>query len=271
MGSRRNLPRRRQKSIAVLLGGALAVLIAHWLGFGPTPKPSKTTPTSEQPAPTSRVTSKQSGSFDFYLLALSLTPAFCELEPNKRQCVRLNRQTNAQTPLTLHGLWPDKSAARIANCGGEGFSLKSLREQIDPERISRLMPGAADGLAAYQWRKHGSCSGLTPEVYFGEALDWTERINAVLASALAASTGKTLSADGLRSTAEKLMPGLGGAMSFHCKARPRKSSPLGSPMLVELRICLSKAADNRIDSLAECAAVDRIDQGCGQRFAIDEV
>lgn len=271
MSSRRNLPRRRQKSIAVLLGGAIAVLIANWLGFGPNQQRGQSAPPTEQAGATKRSVSKQSRAFDFYLLALSLTPAFCEIESNKKQCDRLTSQANALTPLTLHGFWPDKSAARIANCGGEGFSFKALREQIDPARINRLMPGAADGLAAYQWRKHGSCSGLTPQVYFGEALDWTERINAALASALAASAGKTVSAEGLRSTADKLMPGLGPAMSFQCKGRPRKSKQTGSPMLVELRVCFSKRSDNRVDRLAECAAVDRIDQGCGQRFAIDEV
>ena len=266
--SRHSPSRRRQKSIAVLLGGAIAVWIAHWLGFGP-PQTPKPTPKSEQAA--SVRTTKQAGEFDFYLLALSLAPAFCELESSKKQCQRLNVLANTQTPLTLHGLWPDKTSARIAHCSAEPLSLKQLKAAISPARIERLMPGAADGLAAYQWRKHGSCSGLTPANYFGEALDWTERLNGVLASVLAAGTGKTASADGLRSVANQLMPGLGAAMSFHCKARPRRSSQSGSPMLVELRICLSKTPEQRIGGLRECAEVDRIDQGCGQRFSIDEV
>ena len=269
--NRKTLPRRRQKSIAVLLGGAIAVFIANWLGFGPTTKPStQPKPRAEQPAAsTSGV--NQAGSFDFYLLALSLAPAFCELEPNKKQCQRLSKVDNTQTPLTLHGLWPDRSSARIANCSDERVNLKMLEANIDPQRIRRLMPGVADGLAAYQWRKHGSCSGLTPQLYFGEAIDWTERINAVLASVLTVSSGKTASAAGLRGAAEKLMPGLGSAVSFHCKARPQSSTQPGSPILVELRICFSKTPDNRIGALRECAALDRIDQGCGERFAIDEV
>jgi hypothetical protein len=68
------------------------------------------------------------------------------------------------------------------------------------------------------------------------------------------------------------MPGLGGAMTFHCRnIKTSDANMRGKPVLMEIRVCLSKNAQGVPDQLSECAALDRIDQGCGANFVVDGV
>jgi ribonuclease T2 len=212
--------------------------------------------------------------FAFYTLALTLTPAFCETSPRKKQCGNLTEALNATTPLTLHGLWPEnpRPGSYPESCGGENITATALERNIDTRRLRQFMPGIADGLAGHEWRKHGTCSGLSAKAYFGTAIDWTERVNAALSSVLKLASGKQMAAAGLKSAANTVLPGLGQAMTLHCRnIKTDDASMRGKPVLLELRVCLQKGANNTPDALIECAAFDRIDQGCGERFVVDGV
>ena len=109
------------------------------------------------------------GSFDYYLLSLSVAPSFCALTPAnaaKRECRTLTADDVRQTPLTIHGLWPNR--ARLStnrqpqDCDGPPFELS---RGVQAE-LRRYMP-AGPGLARYEWRKHGTCSGMSADSYFG--------------------------------------------------------------------------------------------------------
>jgi ribonuclease T2 len=266
--------RRRTASIATLVGGALAAVALKFFGFGHTPNSPPKNAQSAPPASTSSTAKSSSstdtaaGGFDFYTLALSLAPAFCESAPHKKQCSALDLASFQKTPLTLHGLWPERLRAGSypENCTEEKFRLRD----IDSPRLRLYMPGLSDGLATHEWKKHGTCSTLDAKTYFASALDQLERINAALQPVLSAAAGKTIDAASIRADAQRLMPGLGAAITLHCKNLPNRPAPMrGVPVLLELRVCLSKDAQNRPSTLAECAALDRIDQGCGSRFGID--
>ena len=97
------------------------------------------------------------GDFDFYILALSWSPGFCDTggaEKARDQCA-----AGAGQGFVVHGLWPENADRPYpADCGEAGF-----------------IPGAAlathglypdEGLARYEFRKHGTCTGLSPENYF---------------------------------------------------------------------------------------------------------
>ena len=98
----------------------------------------------------------EAGRFDYYVLALSWSPSWCAREGLSRgaeQCAR---------PLgwTLHGLWPQHEAGYPEHC---------TTARRDPSR--RETGAMADimgsgGLAWHQWKKHGRCTGLSPEDYF---------------------------------------------------------------------------------------------------------
>lgn len=98
------------------------------------------------------------GTFDYYVMALSWTPNWCALEGDDRGSPQCD---NGQGyGFTLHGLWPQYDT------GWPSFCPSALRPP------SRAMTGAmsdimgSGGLAWYQWRKHGVCTGLDAADYF---------------------------------------------------------------------------------------------------------
>lgn len=106
------------------------------------------------------------GAFDFYVLALSWSPSYCEAEGDKRgdtQCAR-------PFSFVVHGLWPQYEKGFPADCPSSAGRLpdRLIRDQLD------IIP--AFGLVIHQWRKHGTCSGLTAEAYFQAARRAFEKI-----------------------------------------------------------------------------------------------
>lgn len=96
--------------------------------------------------------------FDFYVLSLSWSPSYCEAEgqdANHQQCDR-----GRPYAFVVHGLWPQFQRGFPENCPVEERDVpnSTLRALYD------IMPSA--GLIRHQWRKHGSCSGLSQEDYF---------------------------------------------------------------------------------------------------------
>ncbi len=281
--SRFGAPRRRRRrvGIATLIGGAIAAVLLKWVGLGPPVKPALPAGAPSVKSAGQNSSAKNGseptsipGDFAFYTLALALAPAFCETAPTRKQCSKLTSASNAITPLTLHGLWPEnvRPGSYPQSCSAESTTLKALERDIDPRWLRQFMPGAADGLVSHEWQKHGSCSSLSATSYFMHALDWTERVNAALASVLALSIGKQMSAAGIKSGASAIMPGLGGAITLHCRnITTADAHARGKPVLMELRVCLQKGSDGAPNALLECAAMDRIDQGCGASFMLDGI
>ncbi|MEM8730606.1 MAG: ribonuclease T2 [Pseudomonadota bacterium] len=96
------------------------------------------------------------GAFDYYVMALSWSPNWCTLEGDRK------RAPQCEMPVgwLLHGLWPQYE---------EGWPDYCPTSHAQPRRA--LTDGMADimgssGLAWHQWKKHGTCSGLTAEDYF---------------------------------------------------------------------------------------------------------
>ena len=97
--------------------------------------------------------------FDYYVLALSWSPSYCAAEgedANRQQC-------NSGRPygFIVHGLWPQFERGYPSNCP-TGLSLDVPKEAL--RELYDIMPSA--GLIRHQWKKHGTCSGLTREDYF---------------------------------------------------------------------------------------------------------
>lgn len=91
--------------------------------------------------------------FDYYVLALSWSPSFCARQPDADQCGRGHR-------FVLHGLWPQFKRGYPSDCRVDQPRVPgALLRRYDGLTVSR-------GLLAYQWRKHGSCTGLAAEDYF---------------------------------------------------------------------------------------------------------
>ncbi|WP_288944009.1 ribonuclease T2 [uncultured Roseovarius sp.] len=109
------------------------------------------------------------GAFDYYVLSLSWSPTWCALEGDARgspQC-----DDSADHGWVLHGLWPQYHRGWPSHC------------QTAERPPSRAMTaGMADimgtsGLAWYQWKKHGSCSGLSAPAYYALSRRAYESVN----------------------------------------------------------------------------------------------
>lgn len=99
------------------------------------------------------------GKFDYYILALSWSPTYCLEEADPQ---RDRRQCQAARPyaFVLHGLWPQHERGYPDRC--EIGSPRVPDAVIDT--VMAIMPSR--GLAGHQWRKHGSCTGLSQTDYF---------------------------------------------------------------------------------------------------------
>ena len=98
------------------------------------------------------------GDFDYYVMALSWNASWCEREGDARGADQCDPKHDHG--FTLHGLWPQSE---------QGWPSYCRTSERDPSR--RMSGDMADimgsaGLAWYQWKKHGRCSGLSGEDFY---------------------------------------------------------------------------------------------------------
>ncbi len=95
--------------------------------------------------------------FDYYVMTLSWSPGFCDLggeAESPQQCA-----AGAGNGFVVHGLWPDnRRGPDPEDCGHGRLASAEL------STARGLYP--TTGLAAYEYRKHGSCTGLGARDYF---------------------------------------------------------------------------------------------------------
>lgn len=98
------------------------------------------------------------GEFDYYVLALSWSPNWCALTGDERgdpQC-----DAGRGLTFTVHGLWPQNNVGYPSDC----FTTARDPSRSDTAAMADIMGGA--GLAFYQWKKHGRCTGLSAGDYY---------------------------------------------------------------------------------------------------------
>lgn len=207
-----------------------------------------------------------SAAFDFYLLAMTLHPAFCrDGHGSKPEC-----RSRQPRPLVIHGLWPENlTPGRYPrNCPAAALDLDAALAR----RLADFMPGMAENLHEHEWRKHGSCSGLDDDDYFARTLALAAEVEAALRPELTTLAGRSVTAAALRAAAERRQPGIGATITFHCRTlRDAPAAQRQRPFLVEVRQCVDNDGPGGAPhSLLGCATVGRRDQGCGQSFQIVE-
>ena len=100
----------------------------------------------------------KTGQFDYYVMALSWSPNWCEIEGDAKgsdQC-----DARHDHGWILHGLWPQYH---------RGFPSYCRTSERAPSRgqtnaMADIM--GTGGLAWHQWKKHGVCSGLSSAEYY---------------------------------------------------------------------------------------------------------
>lgn len=175
------------------------------------------------------------GSFDFYVLSLSWSATFCNTEGRNRD----SRQCDAgRNPgFVVHGLWPQYERGYPSFCGPAGRNPS--RANID--EALEVLPDA--GLARHQWRKHGSCSGLSPSGYFAETRKARARVS-IPPPFVSPRHGARWSTREIEQAFIAINPGLRpDMMAVTCKRG----------MLEEVRICMTRD----LRGFRPCQEVDR--------------
>jgi ribonuclease T2 len=185
-------------------------------------------------APKTEAVSDGSGRYDYYVMALSWSPTFCQTHPDEEeQC------GHKGYGFVLHGLWPQYE-------GGGG--PQRCRTDVKPDRRTvettlAFMPSRR--LINHEWHAHGSCSGLAPSAYFRLA-DRAYAAVQVPAELKAPQHDLSMRAGDLRAALKRANPALADDMlSLHCSQGD----------LVEVRVCLDK-------SLAPRSCGKRMRTGC---------
>jgi ribonuclease T2 len=175
--------------------------------------------------------------FDYYVLSLSWSPSWClENDPSGRsqQCAAENDHG-----FIVHGLWPQNEQGYPEFC-------RTRESDRVPETLGRtlfdIMPSM--GLIGHEWRKHGSCSGLSQKDYFTVLRAAREKVT--IPSTLHSETRQRTNAAEIETSLTAANPGLrNDALAVTCAAG----------RVDEVRICFNKDL-----SFRACTAIDRA--GC---------
>jgi len=112
--------------------------------------------------------SDRAGDFDYYVMSLSWTPSWCALEGDERNSPQCDADQGFG--FTLHGLWPQYES------GWPTYCRTSERDPTRSQTAAMADIMGTSGLAWYQWKKHGRCSGLSSEKYFETAREAYTRV-----------------------------------------------------------------------------------------------
>lgn len=120
-------------------------------------------------APLARAEGERAGDFDYYVLSLSWSPSWCALEGDARNSPQCDARQDYGW--VLHGLWPQYHRGWPSFC--------RTTEPHPTRRMSNEMEDimGTSGLAWYQWKKHGTCSGLSAAQYYALARRAYEQVN----------------------------------------------------------------------------------------------
>jgi ribonuclease T2 len=175
------------------------------------------------------------GRFDFYVLALSWSPSYCDVS---RERGRGDPTQCGERPyaFVVHGLWPQHERGFPAFC------------QVPAPRLPRaivntmldLMPSPR--LVFHEWDRHGTCSGLSAQAFFDNVRKARALVK-IPAEYQAIESPRTVSPAEVEDAFIKANPGLSRAgMAVACDGR----------RLNEVRICLNKDFGFR-----DCAEISR--------------
>ena len=192
-------------------------------------------------------TGERAGDFDYYVMSLSWSPNWCAVTGDARgdpQC-----DAGRKLSFTLHGLWPQFE---------DGYPSYCRTTARDPSRgdtaaMADIMGGA--GLAFYEWKKHGRCSGLEAREYFAVSRRAYESV--VIPDVFRGlNRDVELPASVVEDAFLEANPGL---------ARDMLTVTCDGGMIEEVRVCLTKDLEPR-----ECGA-DVVEDCTSQRAVMDAV
>jgi ribonuclease T2 len=168
---------------------------------------------------------KRPGQFDYYVLALSWSPTYCAQQGknDKQQC-----GPGRSFAFVVHGLWPQHTVGWPNDCKTD----ETWVSQYQIDAMLDIMPSKK--LIIHEWKKHGSCAGLSQQAYFDQTRNLFSAVK-IPARYLSPTADVITTPDQLVTDFVKTNKALTAEMlSVQCgrsKATAR---------LTELRVCMSK-------------------------------
>ena len=203
-----------------------------------------------------------------FVLAISWEPAFCEAMPSKAECKAETATSYDATHFSLHGLWPQPRSK--AYCGVSDTDKASDKAHswtalpavdVTPATRTALdkdMPGTKSALERHEWIEHGTCAGVSQEVFFTRATLFADTIaNSAVGALFASHIGQRLEDSDIRKAFDTAFgAGAGDRVRISCETHN------GRGLLSELTIGLSGDVmhDGSIGELI--AAAGKTSPGC---------
>jgi ribonuclease T2 len=158
-----------------------------------------------------------------FTLIIRMTPAACALDPELQKL----RQCQDGFTLTISSLQAERpSGKRIENCSHDQTNLSPLQERV----VERVMPDKQ--LRDEDWQRNGSCTGMSPTVYFRTIATYAQRLK--IPSELASPRDTVLTKSYIINKLQQLNPGLTDkSILLRCTAESGREFPV----LTELRSC----------------------------------
>jgi ribonuclease T2 len=190
------------------------------------------------------------GKFDFYVLALSWSPSYCEAAQDRAPNRAPDQQCGGRPfAFVVHGLWPQYERGFPSYC------------QVPAPRLNRAVVGSmldlmpSPRLIFHEWDQHGTCSGLSPHAYF-ETVRKARALVKIPSEYLDLDKPTAVTPGDVAEAFAKANPGLSrAAIAVSCDRK----------RLTEVRVCLNKDF-----SVRDCAEIAR--RACRQdRIAMPAV
>jgi ribonuclease T2 len=158
-----------------------------------------------------------------FTLIIRMTPAACALDPELQKL----RQCQDGFTLTISSLQAERSSGkRLENCSHEQTNLSPLQERV----VERVMPDKQ--LRDEDWQRNGSCTGMSPTLYFRTIATYAQRLK--IPSELASPRDTVLTKSYIINKLQQLNPGLTDkSILLRCTAESGREFPV----LTELRSC----------------------------------
>jgi len=167
------------------------------------------------------------GAFDYYVLSLSWSPAYCARESRAADSDQCG--AGKRFGWVVHGLWPQFADGGYPRSCAPG---RTVPKAVVDDTVG-VMPDV--GLILHQWRSHGTCSGLSAADYFAKVRTAQAKVK-VPAALSAPKDGLSVPAEQVEAQFAEANPGLKPEMiALVCQRR----------QVSEVRVCLDKDLNPR--------------------------
>jgi ribonuclease T2 len=179
----------------------------------------------------------EAGKFDFYVLALSWSPSFCEAAAERGSDRAPQPQCGERRfSFIVHGLWPQYEKGFPEYC-------QTPAPQLDRGIVSSMMDlMPSPRLIFHEWNRHGACAGLAPRAYF-ETVRRARAVVKIPEEYLEPDAALNVTPVEVEDAFVRVNPGL---------TRESIAISCDSKRLNEVRICMSRDLRFR-----DCAEVDK--------------